>query len=77
MRAGPCLLRCRSGRYRSGRPGGGASWPSAGSPDAPFVVLPGLLTVIVIAVAVILTLGLGLLPGPVLDLLTIPLPLLS
>jgi NADH-quinone oxidoreductase subunit N len=49
----------------------------AGSPDAPYVVLPGMLTVIVIAVAVILTLGLGLLPGPVLDLLTIPLPLLS
>jgi NADH-quinone oxidoreductase subunit N len=49
----------------------------AGAPDAPFVVVPGLLTVIVIAVAVIVTLGLGLFPGPVLDLLTIPVPLLS
>jgi NADH-quinone oxidoreductase subunit N len=45
--------------------------------DAPFVVVPGLLTTIVIAVAVIVTLGLGLFPGPVLDLLTIPIPLLS
>jgi NADH-quinone oxidoreductase subunit N len=41
------------------------------------VVVPGLLTTIVIAVAVIVTLGLGLFPGPVLDLLTIPIPLLS
>ncbi len=48
-----------------------------GSPDAPFVVVPGMLTTIVIAVAVITTLGLGLFPGPVLDLLAIPLPLLS
>ena len=31
--------------------------------DAPFVVVPGILTVIVIAVAVIVTLGLGLFPG--------------
>ena len=38
---------------------------------------PGLLTVIVIAVAVIVTLGLGLFPGPVLDWLTVPLPMLS
>jgi NADH-quinone oxidoreductase subunit N len=45
--------------------------------DAPFVVVPGLLTVIVIAVAVIVTLGLGLFPGPVLDWLTVPLPMLS
>jgi NADH-quinone oxidoreductase subunit N len=48
-----------------------------GSPDAPFVVVPGILTVIVIGLAVILTLGLGLFPGPVLDLLAIPVPLLS
>jgi NADH-quinone oxidoreductase subunit N len=45
--------------------------------DSPFVVVPGILTTIVIAVAVIVTLGLGLFPGPVLDLLSIPLPLLS
>ena len=45
--------------------------------DAPFVVVPGILTVIVIAVAVIVTLGLGLFPGPVLDWLTVPIPLLS
>jgi NADH-quinone oxidoreductase subunit N len=45
--------------------------------DAPFVVVPGILTVIVIAVAVIVTLGLGLFPGPVLDWLTVPLPMLS
>jgi NADH-quinone oxidoreductase subunit N len=46
-------------------------------PDAPYVVVPGILTVFVIAVAVIVTLGLGLFPGPVLDWLTVPLPLLS
>ena len=45
--------------------------------DAPYVVVPGVLTVIVIAVAVIVTLGLGIYPGPVLDWLSIPLPLLS
>jgi NADH-quinone oxidoreductase subunit N len=45
--------------------------------DAPFVVVPGILTVIVIAVAVIVTLGLGLFPGPVLDWLTVPIPMLS
>jgi len=45
--------------------------------DAPYVVVPGILTVIVIAVAVIVTLGLGLFPGPVLDWLTVPLPMLS
>ena len=45
--------------------------------DAPYVVVPGILTVIVIAAAVIVTLGLGLYPGPVLDWLSIPLPLLS
>jgi NADH-quinone oxidoreductase subunit N len=45
--------------------------------DAPFVVVPGVLTVIVIAVAVIVTLGLGLFPGPVLDWLTVPIPMLS
>jgi NADH-quinone oxidoreductase subunit N len=44
---------------------------------APFVVVPGVLTVIVIALAVVVTLGLGLFPGPALDWLTIPLPLLS
>ena len=38
---------------------------------------PALIVALVIAVAVIVTLGLGLFPGPVLDLLTIPLPLLS
>jgi NADH-quinone oxidoreductase subunit N len=48
-----------------------------GAGDSPYVVVPGLLTTIVIAVAVIVTLGLGLFPGPVLDLLSIPLPLLS
>jgi len=51
--------------------------PRSVATDAPFVVLPGLLTVIVIAVAVIVTLGLGLYPGPVLDWLTVPLPMLS
>ncbi|MEP6561929.1 MAG: NADH-quinone oxidoreductase subunit N, partial [Nakamurella sp.] len=68
---------------------GGSDGPvgaTAGSPapaqrasltDAPFVVVPGVLTVIVIAVAVIVTLGLGLFPGPVLDWLTVPLPMLS
>src|SRR6478672_4909977 len=45
--------------------------------DAPYVVVPGMLTVIVIAVAVIVTLGLGLFPGPVLDWLAVPLPMLS
>jgi len=45
--------------------------------DAPYVVVPGILTVIVITVAVVITLGLGLYPGPVLDLLTVPIPLLS
>jgi len=45
--------------------------------DSPFVVVPGILTTIVIGIAVIVTLGLGLFPGPVLDLLSIPLPLLS
>ena len=50
---------------------------SAMGSDAPYVVVPGLLTVAVITVAVVLTLGLGLWPGPVLDLLTVPLPLLS
>lgn len=45
--------------------------------EGPFVVVPGILTTIVVAVAVIVTLGLGLFPGPVLDLLSIPLPLLS
>ena len=45
--------------------------------DAPYVVVPGIMTVIVITVAVVITLGLGLYPGPVLDLLTVPIPLLS
>jgi NADH-quinone oxidoreductase subunit N len=45
--------------------------------DAPYVVVPGILTVIVITVAVVVTLGLGLYPGPVLDLLTVPIPMLS
>ena len=45
--------------------------------DAPYVVVPGVLTVIVITVAVVITLGLGLYPGPVLDLLTVPIPMLS
>jgi NADH-quinone oxidoreductase subunit N len=45
--------------------------------NSPFVIVPGILTTIVIGVAVIVTLGLGLFPGPVLDLLSIPLPLLS
>ncbi len=59
----------------------GASPAGAGlaenASDAPYVVVPGLLTVIVIGVAVVVTLGLGLYPGPTLDWLTIPLPLLS
>jgi len=59
----------------------GAAEPAAASraigSDAPFVVVPGILTVIVIAVAVIVTLGLGLFPGPVLDWLTVPIPMLS
>jgi NADH-quinone oxidoreductase subunit N len=54
-----------------------AAAPRAIATDAPFVVVPGILTVIVIAVAVIVTLGLGLFPGPVLDWLTVPLPMLS
>lgn len=44
---------------------------------APYVVVPGVLTVIVVALAVVVTLGLGLFPGPALDWLTVPLPLLS
>jgi len=57
--------------------GESASGPPTVTTDAPFVVVPGILTVIVIAVAVIVTLGLGLFPGPVLDWLTVPIPLLS
>jgi len=59
--------------------GGAESAPGGRSVamDAPFVVVPGILTVIVIAVAVIVTLGLGLFPGPVLDWLTVPIPMLS
>jgi NADH-quinone oxidoreductase subunit N len=64
-----------------GQAGSGSAAPApAARPaltDAPFVVVPGVLTVIVIAVAVIVTLGLGLFPGPVLDWLTVPLPMLS
>ena len=62
---------------------GGSSLPDAADEpavtltDAPYVVVPGILTVIVIAVAVIVTLGLGLYPGPVLDWLTVPIPMLS
>ena len=72
----------RVGRGRSCRCGGRSAAGEQPRPppviaDAPFVVVPGLLTVIVIAVAVIVTLGLGLFPGPVLDWLTVPLPLLS
>jgi hypothetical protein len=44
---------------------------------APFVVVPGILTVIVIVLAVLVTVGLGLFPGPALDWLTVPLPMLS
>ena len=58
-------------------PAGAVSSARAAVADAPYVVVPGLLTVIVIAIAVIVTLGLGLYPGPVLDWLTIPLPMLS
>jgi NADH-quinone oxidoreductase subunit N len=54
-----------------------AAGPRTVTTDAPFVVVPGILTVIVIAVAVIVTLGLGLFPGPVLDWLTVPIPMLS
>jgi len=54
-----------------------AAGPRTVATDAPFVVVPGILTVIVIAVAVIVTLGLGLFPGPVLDWLTAPIPMLS
>ncbi len=70
-----------TGPLSGGQSAGSASaqFAPAGSAvgAAPFVVVPGVLTVIVIALAVIVTLGLGLFPGPALDWLTIPLPLLS
>ena len=69
----PGAVASRRGRVAaSGGPGHDAL-----APTRPYVVVPGILTVIVIAVAVIVTLGLGLFPGPVLDWLTVPLPLLS
>jgi NADH-quinone oxidoreductase subunit N len=56
-------------------PGGVATMAVA--VEAPYIVVPGVFTVLVIALAVLTTLGLGLFPGPVLDLLTVPIPLLS
>ena len=86
LRSGAARSRCRSaaaagaGRRRVA----GRSRRRSPRPPAPVVAptrrswwCPGILTVIVIAVAVIVTLGLGLFPGPVLDWLTVPLPLLS
>ena len=67
-----CRARLRDRRARPTRP-----LRRRSSPTRPIVVVPGVLTVIVIAVAVIVTLGLGLFPGPVLDWLTVPLPMLS
>ena len=66
----------------AGSPSGSAVGAAAGGSSqvgtaAPFVVVPGMLTVIVIAVAALVTVGLGLFPGPALDWLTIPLPMLS
>ncbi len=73
----------------SGQTGGGSSpaAPSRGGrggvatvavvTEAPYIVVPGVLTVIVVGLAVLTTLGLGLFPGPVLDVLTVPIPLLS
>ncbi len=58
--------------------GAGASIEAEPVDDSsPYVVAAGPLTVLVIAVAVAMTLILGIYPGPVLDLLSVPLPLLS
>ncbi|TKV58609.1 NADH-quinone oxidoreductase subunit NuoN [Nakamurella flava] len=58
--------------------GAGASIEAEPVDDSsPYVVAAGPLTVLVIAVAVAMTLILGVYPGPVLDLLSVPLPLLS
>ena len=67
------------GRAGGAPSGGGAERRPghAGGHRCAVVVVPGILTVIVIAVAVIVTLGLGLFPGPVLDWLTVPIPMLS
>ena len=48
-----------------------------GSDGSTYIVVPGILTTLVIAVCAALTLLLGILPSPALDLLTINLPLLS
>ena len=48
-----------------------------GSDGSTFIVVPGILTTLVIAVCAAMTLLLGILPSPALDLLTIHLPLLS
>ncbi len=68
----------------SGSSGGGPRGAERGgvatmavATEAPYIVVPGALTVIVVGVAVLTTLGLGLFPGPVLDVLTVPIPLLS
>ncbi|GAA2004923.1 NADH-quinone oxidoreductase subunit NuoN [Nakamurella flavida] len=70
----------------------GWSAPSAGGPGplrtsspqvstpvlaAPYIVVPGLLTGVVIGVSVAVTILLGVLPSAVLDVLSVPLPLLS
>lgn len=51
--------------------------PESADEPGPYVVAAGPLTVVVIALAVSTTLILGVYPGPVLDLLSVPLPLLS
>ena len=64
---------------------GGGSAPLTGSAgladdagdSSPYVVAAGPLTVVVIALAVGVTLILGIYPGPVLDLLSVPLPFMS
>ena len=50
---------------------------STASLAAPYIVVPGLLTGIVIGVSVVVTVLLGVLPSAVLDVLSVPLPLLS
>ena len=42
-----------------------------------YIVVPGILTTVVIAVCAILTLLLGIIPGPALEILTVHLPLIS
>ena len=59
------------------RGGTGRTATMAVAVEAPYIVVPGVLTALVVALAVLTTLGLGLFPGPVLDMLTVPIPLLS